>query len=145
MQISARLHRFGRRDAARAPSLYDVVSHADALPRSAPRVEIVPAEAITGTTRHPSTLTADFLPSPEQRTTHWRHDFSRILRGLDELTVLPPVELLKVDERYFVVDGHKRVAAARRVGADLDAIVVELHPPRADRSGRWTAGQVQCA
>lgn len=144
MQIRGLAHRFGRRYAGRAPSLYDVVAHADALPRSMPRVEIVPAEAITGTTRHPSTLTADFLPSPEQRTTHWRHDFSRILRGLEELTVLPPVELLKVGERYFVVDGHKRVAAARRVGGAVDAIVVELHPPRADGFERVSGAPVPC-
>jgi hypothetical protein len=146
MQITALLHPFGRRGTGSAPSLYDVVAHADALPRSTPRVEIVAAEAITGTTRHPSTLTADFLPSADQRTTHWRHDFSRIQRALEELTVLPPVELLKVGERYFVVDGHKRVAAARRVGAVLDAIVVELYPPPADGFElRQRTAQPRCA
>jgi ParB-like chromosome segregation protein Spo0J len=41
---------------------------------------------------------------------------------------LPPVQLLKVGTQYFVVDGHKRVAAARRTGAVVDAIVVELRP-----------------
>lgn len=114
-----------RRD--RAPSLYDLVPHADALPRSLPRVELVPAEEVVGTTRQPSTLTADFLPRPEQRTAHWRHDMGRILAAQEDLTVLPPVELLKAGCGYFVVDGHKRVAAARRTGAVLDAIVVELH------------------
>jgi hypothetical protein len=145
MQIRALAHRFGRRHAGRVPSLYDELPKADSLPRSTPRVEIVPAESVTGTTRYPSTLTADFLPSAEQRTTRWRHDFSRILRALDELTVLPPVELLKAGERYFVVDGHKRVAAARRVGAALDAIVVELHLPRTDDFTCWPAARAACA
>jgi hypothetical protein len=117
------------RTADAAPSLYDRVPRADVLPRSMPRVELVPAEAVVGTTRQPSTLTADFLPRREQRTKHWRHDFQRILTAQEELVVLPPVELVKVGCDYFVVDGHKRVAAARRTGAVLDAVVVELHPP----------------
>jgi hypothetical protein len=130
MQIRALLRWFGRRDADTAPSLYEVLPHAGALPRSAPRVELVPADAVVGTTRSPSTLTADFLPRPEQRTAHWRHDFGRIMRAQDELAILPPVELLKVENCYFVIDGHKRVAAARRGGAVLDAIVVEIRIPR---------------
>jgi hypothetical protein len=128
MDLRALLTRQARSNAA-APSLHDVVPRADSLPRSLPRVELVPADAVVGTTRHPSTLTEDFLPRPEQRTPHWRHDFNRILAAQEELAVLPPVELLKVAGRYFVVDGHKRVAAARRSGAVLDAIVVELHAP----------------
>lgn len=126
MDIRAVINRLRHR-VDRAPSLYDLLPHADALPRSLPRVELVPAEEVVGTTRHPSTLTADFLPRPEQRTAHWRHDMGRILAAQEELTVLPPVELLKAGCRYFVIDGHKRVAAARRTGAVLDAIVVELH------------------
>ena len=110
-----------------------------------PRVELVPAEAITGTTRYPSTLTADFLPRPEQRTTHWRHDFQRILSAQESLAVLPPVELLQVGDCYFVVDGHKRVAAARRTGAVLDAIVVELHAPKAAAASWRGCPEAQCA
>lgn len=110
----------------RAPSLYDLVPHADVLPRSLPRIELVAAERIVGTTRQPSTLTADFLPAGAQRTTHWRHDWQRIRDGEDELAILPPVELIKVGGCYFVVDGHKRVAIAKRHRAVLDAIVTEL-------------------
>jgi hypothetical protein len=110
-----------------------------------PRVELVPAEAITGTTRYPSTLTADFLPRPEQRTAHWRHDFQRILAAQEDLAVLPPVELLQVGDRYFVVDGHKRVAAARRTGAILDAIVVELRAPQSIGAAPCGCPEAQCA
>jgi hypothetical protein len=121
---------FGGRSRTRAVSLYDELPHADTMPRSLPRVELVAADDVVGTTRKPSTLTDDFLPPPAQRTAHWRHDFGRILDSLDNLSVLPPVDLLKVCGRYYVVDGHKRVAAARRVRGTLDAIVVELHVPR---------------
>jgi len=112
-----------------APSLYDLVPHADALPRSIPRAEALPAEAITGTVRYPSNTTTSFLPIRPLRTEHWKDDWRRILEAQEELAILPPVELIKVGSRYFVVDGHKRVAAARRIGGALDAIVVELRTP----------------
>ena len=122
----------GLRSAAvdEAPSLYDVVSHPDALPQSLPRVEQVPAAEIVGTTRHPSRTGVDFLPPPELRTVHWRDDFRRVEAAFDQLLVLPPVELVKVGSCYFVRDGHKRVAAAKQRDAELDAIVIELRIPR---------------
>jgi len=95
-------------------------------PRSLPRAEVVAAEQIAGTTRHPSNTTVDFLPIPELRSQHWRDNWQRMLQAQERDVFLPPVQLVKFDRRYFVVDGHKRVAAARRVGAALDAIVVEL-------------------
>jgi len=114
-----------------APSLYDLIPHANALPRSIPRAEALPATVITGTVRHPSNTTSSFLPIRPLRTQHWKDDWRRILEAHDKLAFLPPVELIKVGSRYFVVDGHKRVAAARRIGAALDAIVVELRMPAA--------------
>jgi hypothetical protein len=111
-----------------APSLYDVLPNASSAPRTLPRAEIVPAADIAGTTRHPSNTTADFLPIPALRSAHWRQNFGRMLLAQEHLVALPPVQLMKVDDRYFVVDGHKRVAAARRVSGVLDAIVVELRP-----------------
>ncbi|HAZ27555.1 TPA: transcriptional regulator [Candidatus Acetothermia bacterium] len=43
--------------------------------------------------------------------------------------VLPPVNLYKIGDAYFVEDGHHRVAAARRSGArSIDAEVMEFVP-----------------
>jgi hypothetical protein len=117
-----------------APSLYDVVPHASMLPRTLPRAEVVPADEIAGTTRHPSNTTADLLPIPSLRSPHWRHNWRRMLDAQERSVFLPPVDLVKVDRRYFIVDGHKRVAAARRVGGVVDAIVVELRPTPPDLS-----------
>jgi hypothetical protein len=42
----------------------------------------------------------------------------------------PPIEVVQVDRAYFVVDGHKRVAAARARGvAAIDAHVVRIPSP----------------
>jgi hypothetical protein len=44
--------------------------------------------------------------------------------------VLPPVELLKLGNEYWVVDGHNRIGAALRGGSvAVDADVTELLPP----------------
>jgi hypothetical protein len=41
-----------------------------------------------------------------------------------------PIEVVQVDRAYFVVDGHKRVAAARRLGVEsIDAHVTRLPTP----------------
>jgi hypothetical protein len=42
----------------------------------------------------------------------------------------PPIDAVKVDHAYFVLDGHKRVAAARRSGVEIiDANVTEVAVP----------------
>ena len=42
---------------------------------------------------------------------------------------MPPVELYKLEEAYFVVDGHHRVSVARYHDVPtLEAAVVEFHP-----------------
>ena len=46
-------------------------------------------------------------------------------------TVLPPIELYKLGDRYYVVDGHHRVAAALSLGqVEMDAIVTEYMPAK---------------
>ena len=50
--------------------------------------------------------------------------------ALDRLESLPPVELIKFGDDYWVVDGHNRVAAALYNGqVELDAVVEELRLP----------------
>jgi hypothetical protein len=42
---------------------------------------------------------------------------------------LPPVKLYKLEEAYFVVDGHHRVSVARYHNVPtVEAAVVEFHP-----------------
>jgi hypothetical protein len=44
-------------------------------------------------------------------------------------TLLPPIELYKLGDRYYVVDGHHRVAAALSLGQlEMDAVVTEYTP-----------------
>ena len=82
----------------------------------------VPLEHVVGTEGRAGAFTRDFSP---------RHRFSR-----DRLSSLadafpdggfPPIVAVKLGETYFVIDGHHRVALARRNGAEvIDAEVTEL-------------------
>ncbi len=112
------------------PSLYDLYPHAGSATRRNRGLQIVPVDRIIGTTRHPSQVTEDFLPLPELRGQNWRARSQRIRRAIDTLQILPPVDLLKVGDDYFVSDGHNRVAAARAAGmVGIDADVTELVLP----------------
>ena len=112
------------------PSLYSVHPHASGALRRPRGLEPVALDEIVGTARRPSQNTADFLPLPQLRGQNWRGRWQRIRRATDRLDLLPPVELLRYGDEYFVVDGHNRIAAAKRLGAvAIDADVTELVPP----------------
>src|SRR5918992_962617 len=59
-----------------------------------------------------------------------RRSWQRIQRAVDDLSMLPAVDLLQVGDEYYVADGHNRVAAALEAGAvAIDADVTELVMP----------------
>ena len=72
----------------------------------------------------------DFLPLRPFRTGNWSGRWQRLSRASESLAVLPPIDVLRLDDRYWVVDGHNRVAMALYTGqASIDADVVELVDP----------------
>ena len=102
----------GRREPL--PSLYDRHPKADSALRRPLGLQIVPIDRIVGTTRHPSQNTTDFLPLPSLRGRNWNARWQRIQRAVDDLSMLPAVDLMQVGDEYYVADGHNRLAAARR-------------------------------
>jgi len=55
--------------------------------------------------------------------------YARIKKALEDGVVLPPVDLYKVKDKYYVVDGNHRVAAAKEIGQIyIDAYVTEFLP-----------------
>lgn len=120
----------GRRSGGVLPSLYQVYPQASIAQRRSLGVRTVAIDKIVGTLRNPSQNTADFLPLPELRGRNWLGRWQRIRRAVDNLDVLPPIDLVKVGDEYWVADGHNRVAAAKQVGAvAIDADVTELVIP----------------
>jgi hypothetical protein len=86
----------------------------------------VAIEQIIGSVDRNQDFDRAFLP----RTAFTMERWLRIVKAryLDEY--LPPVELRKVGEAYFVVDGHHRISVAREMGQEyIDAYVTELDAP----------------
>ncbi|MDQ3937580.1 MAG: hypothetical protein M3253_02750 [Chloroflexota bacterium] len=94
-------------------------------------LQTVPVENIAGTAVEGAPQRGgDFLPLRDRRGDDWRARWQRILRAVEGLVSLPPIELIKLGDEYWVVDGHNRVAAALYTGqVALDALVNELRLP----------------
>ena len=117
------------------PSLYALYPEASRLPVRSLGIRDVPVEEIAGTAvAGPDQRGSDFLPLPAFRSSNWQGRWQRIRRAVERMETLPPVDLQRFDDRYWVVDGHNRVAAALYGGqAAVDATVVELVVPGAPR------------
>lgn len=77
----------------------------------------------------------DFLPLKQFRGTNWAGRWQRLRRAADRLEALPPIDVLKFGDRFWVVDGHNRVGLAKYSGqVEVDANITELVPPGARRS-----------
>jgi hypothetical protein len=72
----------------------------------------------------------DFDDSFLPRQTHTRQRWENIDRVYLQGEYLPPVEVYKVGEFYFVIDGNHRVSVAREKGqVFIDAHVIEIQIP----------------
>ena len=128
----ARVRRVRR--AASAAAARAVPRASRSADRRSPReigVRTIDVDEIAGTAVGTSVRRgADFLPLRPFRTRNWQARWQRIRQAIDRLTILPPIDVFRYDDRYWVQDGHNRVAAAKYGGQiQIDANVVDLVPP----------------
>ena len=72
----------------------------------------------------------DFLPLKQFRGNNWQARWQRLREAHAQLSMLPPIDVLKYAGKYWVIDGHNRVGLALYSGqVAIDANVVELVPP----------------
>jgi len=65
---------------------------------------------------------------------HSLNRLKSVKQALEDLEPLPVVELYKMDDEYYVVDGHHRIAAAKQLGQKfIDAHIIEYFPPADSR------------
>ncbi|HEY80353.1 MAG TPA: transcriptional regulator [Anaerolineae bacterium] len=77
-----------------------------------PKLEEVPLDKIVGSVGRYRDFNSAFLPKNEALEERW----ARVDAARETLTGLPPVDLLKVGDLYFVRDGNHRVSVARAHG-----------------------------
>lgn len=86
-------------------------------------LQVVPLALIVGTVDRGRDFDRRFRPTSGRVRGRWEHIATAMRRG----EAMPPVDLLRVGEIYFVRDGHHRVSVARALGrTDVDALVTEV-------------------
>ena len=83
----------------------------------------MPLDAIVGTVDRGRDFDRSFRPTSGRVRSRWEHIATAMRRG----EAMPPVDLVRVGQIYFVRDGHHRVSVARALGrTDIDAYVTEV-------------------
>jgi len=87
-------------------------------------VQHIPLDAIVGSVGRYTDFTRTFLPRRADDQERWSRVKAAFMEGG---AGLPPIEVYKVGEVYFVVDGNHRVSIARQEGlTSIEARVIEV-------------------
>ncbi len=83
----------------------------------------IPLTAIVGSVGRYRDFTREFLPRDEALEERWR----RLDEAVNMLQDIPPIDVYKLGDVYFVRDGNHRVSVARANGAtEIEANVTEI-------------------
>lgn len=86
-------------------------------------LQVVEIEAIIGTVDRGRDFDRSFRPTSGRVRSRWEQIAAAVRRGES----LPPIDLYKLGEIYFVRDGHHRVSVACALGrTDIDAHVTQV-------------------
>jgi hypothetical protein len=113
------------------PNLFEIHPEARMAPRRELGLRSIPVDEVRGSAvEGPAQRGTDFLPLPPFRSANWIARWRRIRDAVDRMAVLPPIDVLKTADGYWVVDGHNRVAAALYAGQlEIDALVTAVRLP----------------
>jgi uncharacterized ParB-like nuclease family protein len=104
-------------------SFHDVMRAARMTGQIERGVQEIPLSRIKGSEGRSRDFDAYFLPLNPRLRERWMRVEALMLQGAP----MPPIEVYKVADTYFVKDGHHRVSVARRLGQEtIDAHVIEV-------------------
>ncbi len=87
------------------------------------RLQEVPLDAIIGSVGRYADFTRDFLPLRDSDEARWARVMAAVTRGQG----LDPIEVYKIGDAYFVLDGNHRVSVSRQLGSThIQAYVTEM-------------------
>jgi hypothetical protein len=132
----ARIRRIRAMAQSPLPYLLDVHPEAKAARPIQVGLRSIEVEAIAGTAVGGGDQRGgDFLPLKQFRGTNWAGRWQRLRSAHERLVTLPPIEVVKFADRYWVQDGHNRVGLALYSGqVEIDATITELVPPGGRRT-----------
>jgi len=114
------------RRARRLQSIEPVLEAAGLEGRSYGGIQEIPLDQVVGSAAPPG-KTGDFDPRFLPINRRLRDRWTRIYQAMVEGDELPPIDVYKVGDDYYVIDGHHRVSVARSLGrATINARVVEV-------------------
>ena len=91
--------------------------------RASSGVQDIPLDAIVGSVGRYQDFTRNFLP----RRSAGRERWARVRASAEEMAGWSPIQVYKIGEAYFVLDGNHRVSVARDLGArTIQADVTEI-------------------
>jgi uncharacterized ParB-like nuclease family protein len=83
----------------------------------------IPVDKIVGTVSDNKNFDDAFRPRKSVTPQRWMNIYMGVMRG----DVLPPIDVYKLGDDYYVVDGHHRVSVAKVLGQiTIDANVIEF-------------------
>jgi nucleotide-binding universal stress UspA family protein len=83
----------------------------------------IPLDAIVGSVGRYTDFSRTFLPLHDFDQTRW----AKVKTAMESGLGVPPIDVYKVGEVYFVRDGNHRVSVARRLGAKtIEANIIEV-------------------
>jgi hypothetical protein len=101
----------------------EVIEALGFLSENSEGAKVVALDDVVGTIDRGREFDRRFRPTSGRVRSRWEHIAAAMRRGES----LPPVDLLRIGEIYFVRDGHHRVSVARALGhKDIDAYVTEV-------------------
>jgi ParB-like nuclease domain len=114
--------------------------------RSFAGVHEIPVQRIVGSAA-PDFKSGDFDPGFLPINRRMRDRWTRIYQAMVEGDELPPIDVYKVDDNYYVIDGHHRVSVARDLGRPvINARVINVRtraplPPDVDAEALLKAAE----
>ncbi|MGB5233492.1 MAG: Lrp/AsnC ligand binding domain-containing protein [Desulfoprunum sp.] len=88
---------------------------------------MVPIDRIVGSVGRYHDFDSHFMP----RTPDGNEREEAILKLLQQGRQLPPISLYQIKDEYFILDGHHRFTAARKLGhREINACILELLPSK---------------
>jgi hypothetical protein len=121
-RVVARLR--GSPSSSRAPSFEEAARALGARNKLRLGRRVVAVEKVVGSVGRFRDFDGEFLPIRRSVGERWRRVDRAFHRGVD----LPPVELYKVGEGYYVLDGNHRISVARFQGVKwIEAEVTRLY------------------